>query len=161
MNNDGWGQVGAGASDNRIAGRDLQHYRQGTKEEAPGPKRVITQPRESGGPMKHQKLKDRLDESLGARHGAESHHMQSMGARRHESEGMSHHYGPHHGHHGEHHSHHGHMGHEGHHMHHHLEEEKDRHEHALEHHKHHMEKHHSRHYNTQHGHDTYHHHKGR
>jgi hypothetical protein len=28
MNNDGWGQMGAGPSDNRIAGDDLQHSRQ-------------------------------------------------------------------------------------------------------------------------------------
>jgi hypothetical protein len=29
MNNDGWGQMGSGASDMRIEGEDLQHYRQG------------------------------------------------------------------------------------------------------------------------------------
>lgn len=52
------------------------------------------------------------------------------------------------------------MSHEGHHkshMHHHLEEEKARHEEAMEHHKHHLEKHHSRDFNSQHGHET---HKG-
>lgn len=42
MNNDGWGQVGAGPSDMRLAGQDLQHSRQTrTAEENP-----------TGGPMK-------------------------------------------------------------------------------------------------------------
>lgn len=139
MNGDGWGFLGAGTSDNRLAGTDLQHNRQNRSTgKTNAPERVVTQPRESGGPMKHQGLKERLDESLGARHGAESHHHQSMASRRHESEGMTHHYAPHHGHHP---------------MHHHLDEEKARHEQAMEHHKHHLERHHGRHYDSQYGHD--------
>ena len=132
MNNDGWGFLGAGTDDNRLAGTDLHHNRQNrTADELHAPVRIVTQPKESGGPMKHQELKDRLDESLGAKHGRESKHMQSMGARRHESESMTHHYAPH------------------------LEEEKHRHEAAMEHHRNHLERHHGRHYNAQHGHDRY------
>lgn len=39
--------------------------------------------------MKQQTKKDKLDESLGMKHGKESKHKQSMKDRRHESEGMS------------------------------------------------------------------------
>lgn len=38
--------------------------------------------------MKKQSHKDKMDESLGERHGKESKHKQSMKDRRHESEGM-------------------------------------------------------------------------
>lgn len=52
---DGYTQVGAGASDNRIAGEDLQHNRQTrTADEAPTPHRVKTHREGSGGPMKHE-----------------------------------------------------------------------------------------------------------
>lgn len=88
MNNDGWGQVGAGPSDRRLAGEDLQHY-------------VQNKTHQGGGPMKE------------------------------------------------------HMEHQKHPMHQQLEEEKMRHEHALDHHRHHLEKHHERHYDKQHGHDDY------
>lgn len=139
MNSDGWGQVGAGPSDRRIAGDDLQHYTQNLKaSERPTQHRIVRHEREDGGPMK-QNLKDRLDESLSAKHGPESAHMQSMASRRHESEGMTHHHAPHHKHH----------------MHHHLEAEKHRHEAAMEHHHHHLARHHGRHYDSQHGHDNY------
>jgi hypothetical protein len=40
--------------------------------------------------MAKQGHKDRLDEHLGAKHGKESHHKQSMKDRRHESIAMSH-----------------------------------------------------------------------
>lgn len=54
MNNDGWGQMGAGASDMRIAGQDLQHHRQTrTADENPsGVVRKVRASAESGGPMK-------------------------------------------------------------------------------------------------------------
>jgi hypothetical protein len=53
MNNDGFGFLGAGTSDNRIAGEDLQHNRQTrTADELHVPVRMVTQSRESGGPMK-------------------------------------------------------------------------------------------------------------
>lgn len=53
MNNDGWGFLGAGTSDNRLAGTDLQHNRQTrTADELHVPVRIVTQSRESGGPMK-------------------------------------------------------------------------------------------------------------
>ena len=54
MNNDGFGFMGAGTSDNRIAGEDLQHYRQPmTADENPGGQtRMVTQSQGSGGPMK-------------------------------------------------------------------------------------------------------------
>lgn len=44
MNSDGWGQVGAGQSDMRIAGQDLQHHNQTTTRDRAS--------RQSGGPMK-------------------------------------------------------------------------------------------------------------
>lgn len=75
--------------------------------------------------MKHHK--DRLDESLGERHGAERFHSQSMADHRHESHGM----------------------HEA------LKEEMHRHEAAMGHHQHHLEKHHKRAHDSQHGHDDY------
>lgn len=133
MNNDGWGQVGAGMSDDRIAGEDLQHYRQTrTSDEGRNPvRRVVRDSRESGGPMKHQELKSRLDESLGMRHGAESEHSESMASRRHESEGMTHHYAPI------------------------LDEESMRHQNAMQHHMNHLQKHYGRAYDSQHGHDNY------
>jgi hypothetical protein len=60
MNNDGWGFLGAGTSDNRIAGEDLQHNRQTrTADELHGPVRMVTQSYASGGPMKQF-----LDEEL-------------------------------------------------------------------------------------------------
>ena len=128
MNNDGWGQVGAGPSDKRIAGDDLQHYRQTrTADEGHVPPRRVRQGYQDGGPMKHQGLDDRMDESLGMRNGPEGRYEQSMGDRRRESVGMSEY----------------------------LQVEKNRHEEALEHHMNHLEKHHSRHYNSQYGHDTH------
>lgn len=109
MNNDGWGFTGSGQDDNRLAGMDLQHnVQKRTADELHVPVRIVTQPRESGGPMKE--------------------HME------HEM-----------------HEHHEHK----HPMHAHMEEEKMRHEHAMEHHKNHLEKHHGRHFDSQHGHDNY------
>lgn len=70
MNNDGIGFMGAGTSDNRIAGKDLQHNRQPrTADEQPQTKRAITEPSESGGPMKQaiDSEADRHKESLGMR----------------------------------------------------------------------------------------------
>ena len=54
MNNDGFGQVGAGASDRRIAGDDLQHYKQQRTEDEnlTGEQRKVRQSSGSGGPMK-------------------------------------------------------------------------------------------------------------
>lgn len=54
MNNDGWGQQGAGDSDMRVAGKDLQHSRQTrTADENPsGMERVVRQSAGQGGPMK-------------------------------------------------------------------------------------------------------------
>lgn len=53
MNNDGWGQVGTGPSDMRVAGKDLQHNRQKrTADEAPHEHRIVRQEAQAGGPMK-------------------------------------------------------------------------------------------------------------
>ena len=50
---DGYTQTGAGASDMRVAGKDLQHNRQTrTADELHTPVRVVRQSREGGGPMK-------------------------------------------------------------------------------------------------------------
>ena len=63
MNNDGWGQMGAGASDKRLVGDDVQHYIQGkTADEMPYPKRMVRQAAGQGGPVK-----EALDEEQ-ARH---------------------------------------------------------------------------------------------
>jgi hypothetical protein len=67
MNNDGWITAGTGPNDDRLAGKDLQHNVQTrTADEAPHRHRIVRQHREDGGPMKHQNLKDRLDESIGS-----------------------------------------------------------------------------------------------
>ncbi len=50
MNNDGFGQVGAGPSDRRLVGEDLQHYAQDSK--PVGKFKAKVSERESGGPMK-------------------------------------------------------------------------------------------------------------
>lgn len=54
MNNDGFGFLGAGASDKRMAGEDLQHNKQTrTADENPtGEQRMMRQSAGSGGPMK-------------------------------------------------------------------------------------------------------------
>ena len=64
MNNDGWGFLGAGTSDNRLAGQDLQHNRQTrTGQMKPiGEHRMVRQSAGQGGPMK-----EALDAEL-ARH---------------------------------------------------------------------------------------------
>lgn len=54
MNNDGFGFLGAGTSDNRLAGQDLQHNRQThTADENPtGEQRIVRRSAGQGGPMK-------------------------------------------------------------------------------------------------------------
>ena len=61
MNNDGWGQVGAGQDDRRMEGDDLQHYKQRlTADENPrGKTRMVMESYQSGGPMKEM-----LDQEL-------------------------------------------------------------------------------------------------
>jgi hypothetical protein len=57
---DGYTQVGAGDSDMRVAGKDLQHNRQTrTADEMHEPVRMVTQSYASGGPMK-QMLNDEM-----------------------------------------------------------------------------------------------------
>jgi hypothetical protein len=53
VNNDGFGQVGAGQNDLRVAGKDLQHYGQPrTADELHVPVRMVRQTSQGGGPMK-------------------------------------------------------------------------------------------------------------
>lgn len=54
MNNDGWGQVGAGQDDRRIAGDDLQHFtqRRDANETAARVRRVVHASSGRGGPVK-------------------------------------------------------------------------------------------------------------
>lgn len=52
MNNDGFGQVGAGDSDMRVAGEDLQHSRQTRSSDSTPSGKVIRMPAGQGGPMK-------------------------------------------------------------------------------------------------------------
>lgn len=52
---DGYTQIGAGDSDMRVAGEDLQHNRQTrTADELHVPVRMVRQSMEDGGPMKQQ-----------------------------------------------------------------------------------------------------------
>ncbi len=88
MNNDGIGFIGAGTSDNRIAGADLQHNRQTrTADELHMPVRIVTQARESGGPMKHEM--DEMEKKSGMHEHLEhekKRHDQSMGHQKHHLE---------------------------------------------------------------------------
>lgn len=74
MNNDGIGFLGAGASDMRQAGKDLQHYRQArTADENPsGEKRMVRQESGSGGPMKealeHEMARHRESKNMRVQH---------------------------------------------------------------------------------------------
>lgn len=52
---DGYTQSGAGASDMRVAGKDLQHNRQTrTADELHVPVRMVRRSADSGGPMKEE-----------------------------------------------------------------------------------------------------------
>lgn len=87
MNNDGWGFLGAGTSDNRLAGRDLQHNRQTrTADEAPKEHRKVTQAAEGGGPMKEHM--DKMEHHHEHKH--HMHHHMEEEKMRHE-EAMEHH----------------------------------------------------------------------
>lgn len=96
MNNDGCGFTGSGTSDNRLAGMDLQHNRQTrTADELHAPVRIVTQPIEAGGPMKHQGLDDRVHESMGMRHHLEQEKMRHAEAMDHHKHHMEKHHGRH------------------------------------------------------------------
>jgi hypothetical protein len=98
MNADGWGQVGAGVDDNRLAGRDLQHNRQTrTADELHLPVGMVRQSAESGGPMKeyvdnqeHKSPMQKLLESEKDRHEAsmkhQQHHISRHSTRHHDSQ---------------------------------------------------------------------------
>jgi len=60
MNNDGWGQVGAGQDDRRLQGKDLQHYVQTADENPAGIVRLVHANAQCGGPMK-----EALDAEMG------------------------------------------------------------------------------------------------
>lgn len=104
MNNDGIGFLGAGTSDNRLAGKDLQHNRQTrTADEAPHEHRIVRQQREGGGPMKEH-MEKHMHEGHHMHHGHEGHkgsgmqHHLEMEKHRHEQakEHMNHHLERHH-----------------------------------------------------------------
>ena len=96
MNNDGWGQVGAGQDDRRLAGKDLQHNMQTrTADEDTSPVRIVRQSAEGGGPMRerteekkapiHEHLdheKSRHEESR--KH--QEHHKSKSGGRKYDSQ---------------------------------------------------------------------------
>lgn len=88
MNNDGWGFMGAGASDKRLAGDDLQQYRQPlTADEGSYPQRRVRAESEGGGP-----IKEHLDQE-------EARHKQSAEQRmRHLANHLGRHYNSQHGH---------------------------------------------------------------
>lgn len=89
MNSDGWGQVGAGQDDRRLAGSDLQHYGQSrAADKAPQPTRIVRESRESGGPMKHHlESKHEVKEIS---HHPMHHHLEEEKHRHHEA--MEHHH---------------------------------------------------------------------
>ena len=89
---DGYTQVGAGDSDMRIAGKDLQHHRQPREgRELHEPVRIITQYREAGGPMKeHMEHEMHHGHHDHKRSGHEMRHHLEMEKERHE-EAMEHH----------------------------------------------------------------------
>lgn len=61
---DGYTQSGAGPSDMRVAGEDLQHARQQrTADEAPNPHRMVTYSDGVGGPIK-QYLADEMSRHM-------------------------------------------------------------------------------------------------
>ncbi len=80
MNNDGWGFLGAGTSDNRLAGMDLQHNRQTrTADELHEPVRMVTQSSESGGPMKQHIDEEMTRHQEAAKHSR--HHLEKHNSR--------------------------------------------------------------------------------
>lgn len=97
MNNDGLNQTGAGSSDTRIAGKDLQHNRQTrTADEQHEPVRMVRQTAQQGGPMKehmtgemHKGLAEHLEMEK-AQHGkAKEHahkHMERHNSRHHDTQ---------------------------------------------------------------------------
>lgn len=93
MNNDGIGQVGAGQSDMRIAGRDLQHNRQTrTADEGHEPVRIVRQQADQGGPMKEHM--EQKAHSMHEHIAAEKHRHEK--AHSHEMEHLARHHGRHH-----------------------------------------------------------------
>lgn len=100
MNNDGWGFLGAGTSDNRIAGEDLQHNRQkNSGGEYKAPVRMKHHLAESGGPMK-----EAMKHMSEGAHEKKEHHMHAHlkeekerhdGAMRHHEHHLARHHGRH------------------------------------------------------------------
>lgn len=96
VNNDGWGQVGVGQSDMRVAGKDLQHNRQTrTADEAHVPHRIVRQEANGGGPMKEhmEHQKHHLHEHIAAEkerhdkaHDHAKHHIEQHTKRHHDSQ---------------------------------------------------------------------------
>lgn len=89
MNSDGWGFLGAGASDKRQAGEDLQHNKQTrTADENPtGEQRMVRQPAAQGGPMKEhmdkmahesRPMKEHLSDEKTRHDNAKEHHMKHL-----------------------------------------------------------------------------------
>lgn len=71
---DGIGQVGAGDSDMRIAGKDLQHNRQTrTADQGTQPARIVRQAMNQGGPMK-----EALDDEMNRHKEAKSMRMKHL-----------------------------------------------------------------------------------
>src|ERR1700690_1110866 len=105
---DGYTQVGAGDSDMRVAGKDLQHNRQTrTADEAHVPVRRVTPQYEGGGPMKehmdhhgHHGLQHHLEMEKKQHDHAKEHvhhhlerHNKKHNNTQHGHDGHKHHYG--------------------------------------------------------------------
>lgn len=98
MNNDGWGQVGAGQDDYRIAGKDLQHNRQTrTADELHVPVRKVRQEAQGGGPMKeHMEHKHHSHHESDLHHHLEAEKHQHHHAQEHAHHHMERHHKRHH-----------------------------------------------------------------
>ena len=89
---DGYTQVGAGDSDMRMAGKDLQHNRQTrTADEAHVPVRMVRQQAEGGGPMK-----EHIEHMKGLSHHLEMEKKQHSHAHEHMKEHLERHHKRHH-----------------------------------------------------------------
>ncbi len=82
---DGYTQVGAGDRDMRVAGNDLQHYRQArTADESHMPVRRVVQNYNDGGPMRHTLNQEKIRHEAALGH--HRHHLERHQGRHYDSQ---------------------------------------------------------------------------
>lgn len=85
MNSDGWGFTGAGTDDRRLSGMDPQHNVQNrTADELHVPVRMVTQSRETGGPMKEHMEQEKSRHEQAQKH--QKHHVERHHSRPYDSQ---------------------------------------------------------------------------